>query len=317
MVNVSACILSYNRADFLCSAIDSVLKQTIRPAEILIFDNGSDSIVHERVRPYLELGATWIGSETTNSGVWNFQRAIKTARSEYLFVLHDDDRLCPNFIEEQVAILQSNQVVGAITCNGYLINSLGERTGGLIRSDFDDDRIELYNSPAAIAIRYASDSCLPFSPVVYRANFLRGQKLREEFGKVGDAVFFCDLAKVGVLAYQPRPLYECRIHAAQDSSHFPTIELERLAEYFESEAWGSADETKKLKTLLVKQHTSRQLLKIYRCLSSRSHIGGIRNEIAGLAHHRFSLKAAASILVIAAQKRIIRAVRLWRSIAHS
>ena len=315
MVNVSACVLSYNRADYLCEAIDSVLQQTIRPAEILIFDNGSDSIVHERVRPYLKLGVIWIGSENTNSAIWNFHRAIKTAQSDYLFMLHDDDRLSPTFIEEQANFLQSNKGVGAITCNGYLINSMGERTGGLIRSKSVSDCVKFYRSPAAVAIRYASDSCLPFSPVLYRASFLRGQKLREEFGKVNDAVFFCDLAKAGILAYQPHPLYECRIHAAQDSSHFPTIELERLANYFESETWGSSSELKELKALLVKQHTSRQLVKIYRCISSPSRILQIRTEIAGLKHHRFSFRAAVRICADAAVKRIIKVVRLRRLFA--
>jgi len=292
MSNVSACILSYNRAEYLCAAIDSILQQTVRPAEIFIFDNGSDAVVYERVRPYFDRGVTWIGSDINRSAVWNFRRAVATAKSEYVFVLHDDDRLCRDFIEQQIGFLSLNPDVGAVTCNGYLINELGSRTGRLLRHDDLQGEVEVYRSPAAVAIRYASDSCLPFSPVVYRTEFVRAGNLREEFGKVVDAVFFCDLAKVGALAYQLRPLYECRVHRAQDSSYFPAVELDRLTDYFEDEAAGSAAERKELARKLTRQHTSRQLIRIYRSIFPVPSVSRLLTELRGLAHRRCSLFAA-------------------------
>lgn len=306
MPNVSACILSYNRAEYLCAAIDSVLQQTVRPAEVLIFDNGSDHSVYERVRPYLDRGVKWIGSEINRSSAWNFRRAVSFAKLEYLFVLHDDDRLCRNFVEQQTDFLLRNPDVGAVTCNGYLINERGERTGRLLRQDALDGDVEFYRSPAAVAIRYASDSCLPFSPVLYRTPFARAQDLREEFGKVVDAVFFCDLAKAGALAYQLRPLYECRVHGAQDSSYFPTAELERLTQYFEVQAYGSDMERKKLAIQLVRQHTSRQLVRIYRSIFPISRASGslLISEIRVLDHSKFSFLAAMSICAAALRKRL-------------
>lgn len=304
MPNISACILSYNRAEYLCEAIDSVLQQTVLPAEILIFDNGSRASVYEQVQPYLDRGVTWIGSDINRSAAWNFRRAVLTAKSEYLFVLHDDDRLCGDFVEQQINFLSRNPEVGAVTCNGYIINEQGNRTGQMLRHDALDGNVEFYRSPAAVAIRYASDSCLPFSPVVYRASFVRVQDLREEFGKVVDAVFFCDLAKAGPLAYQLRPLYECRVHGAQDSSYFPTVELDRLTNYFKNEAGGSEAERKELTEQLVRQHTSRQLRLIYHSIYPRTSVSRLISEIRGVSHCRFSFISAASICVSAIRKRI-------------
>lgn len=304
MSNVSACILSYNRAEYLCAALDSVLQQTVKPAEILIFDNGSHASVYEKVRPYMNRGVTWIGTEVNRSAVWNFQRAVATAKSEYLFVLHDDDRLCSDFTEQQINYLSQNPDVGAVTCNGYLINDRGERTGRLLRQDAVAGEVEIYQSPAAVAIRYASDSCLPFSPVVYRAGFVRNQELREEYGKVVDAVFFCDLARVGVLAFQMRPLYECRVHGAQDSNYFPNIDLDCLNNYFESEADGSEVERKQLARQLVRQYTSRQLVKIYRSIFPAPRLPKLLSEIRSLGHHRFSFFTAICICLTAVHKRI-------------
>lgn len=304
MPNVSACILSYNRAEYLCSAIDSIIQQTVTPSEILIFDNGSDSSVYERVQPYLNQGVTWIGSEINRSAAWNFRRAVSTAESEYLFVLHDDDRLCRDYIEQQLSCLNQYPDVCAVTCNGYLINEQGNRTGRLLRHDGAEGGIEFYRTPAAVAIRYASDSCLPFSPAVYRTDFVRAQDLREEFGKVVDAVFFCDLVRAGTIAYQMRPLYECRVHEAQDSSYLPMAGLDWLTKYFESEAGGSPIERKELRHLLVRQHTSRQLIRIYNSILQNRSLPKLLFEIQGLAHSRFSFFAATSICVTAIKKRV-------------
>lgn len=304
MPDISACILSYNRADYISSAIESVIQQTLAPAEILIFDNGSDSSVYDRVRPYLNQGVTWIGSEITRSAAWNFRRAVSTAKSEYIFVLHDDDRLCTSFIELQLSCLKQYPDVCAVTCNGYLIDEQGKRKGRLLTPTDVDREIEFYRTPAAVAIRYASDSCLPFSPVVYRADFVRAMHLRDDLGKVFDAVFFCELARVGTIAYQIQPLYECRVHQAQDSSHLPIEELELLTKYFENDATGSEIERKRLRHLLVRQHTSRQLIRIYNSALLIQSVPKLISEIKGLAHQRFSIIAATSICVTAIIKRV-------------
>ncbi len=304
MPSLSACILSYNRADYLCDALDSILQQTVRPAEIIILDNGSDPIVYERAKTYLDRGVTWIGAEVNHTFAWNFRRAVLMAKSQYLLVLHDDDRLCNNFVERQMNFLLSNPDVSAVTCNGYLINKLGDRTGRLLRQANLNQVIEFYRSPAAVAIRYASDSCLPFSPAVYKAAYVKTHELQEEFGKVIDAVFFCNLAKAGTVAYQLEPLYECRIHDAQDSSYFETSELDRLTDYFENEANGSQDERKELIACLIRQHTSRQLIKIYRSIFPIPRPLRLLSELTGLAHRRFSFLSATSICANTLKKYI-------------
>jgi glycosyltransferase involved in cell wall biosynthesis len=303
MPNVSACILSYNRPEYLCTAIDSILRQTVKPSEIIILDNGSNPNVHESVLPYLDSGVTWIGSDVNHSAAWNFQRALSLSKSEYLFALHDDDRLCDDFVEQQIDFLKRNPDVGAVTCNGYLINEFGNRTGRLLRGDNLECEVEFYRSSAAVAIRYASDSCLPFSPVVYRAEFVKGRSLREEFGKVVDAVFFCDLAKFGELAYQMRPLYECRVHSGQDSSYFPTAEINRLSDYFEDETDGSAAERKELRYRLVRQYTSHQLIRTYRAIFPCFRLSSLLAELRGVMHRKFSFIMAIRICVEVLRKK--------------
>lgn len=302
MPSLTACILSYNRANYLREAIDSILNQSIKPTEIIICDNCSNADVYDSISSYLNRGIIWFGANENLSATWNFRRAISTAKTEYLFVLHDDDRLCSNFIEQQMNFLLRHPDIGAVTCNGYLINELGNRTGKLINNDRLNNRVKFYRSPAAVAIQYASNSCLPFSPVVYRTDFARSYDLRDNFGKVVDAVYFSDLARSGTIAYQNEPLYECRVHATQDSSYFDTVELDKLSEYFENEAFGSTVEREELIRLLIRQHTSRQLIKLCRAIYPNPSLLDVLSALAGLVHRRFSFLSATTICAAAARK---------------
>ena len=303
MHTVSACILSYNRPAFIGEAIASVLQQTVKPTEILILDNASDAQVLAQVRPYLDQGVRWMGADSNQGAIWNFRRALQTAQSDFLFVLHDDDRLCPNFIEKQLQYLVQHPDVGAITCNGYVINIQGERMGTTLSTNFAHaEVVERYINAAQVAACYAGDSCLPFSPMMYRAEFVRHVPLRDEFGKVADAVFFCDLADAGTLAYQARPLYECRAHADQDSGHFPAQELAQLTVFFASRT-GSAADVAHLQQLLVLQHTARQLRNLWHAVHPWN-TQRLRAEIAQLQHPRFRIAAAVQVCWRAVAKRV-------------
>jgi hypothetical protein len=208
--------------------------------------------------------------------------------------LHDDDRLCSSYIEKQLEYLLRHPEVGAITCNGYWMDTEGNRTGRTLREDFGSIEVERYSNAAQVAIRYAGDSCLPLSPMFYRAAFVRQVPVRLEFGKVTDAILFCDLADVGQIAYQSEALYECRTHAVQESSYFPELDLARLTDYFLTRQ-GDDKDVVHLRQLLVTQHTSRQLrrmmLAIFRPLDPKRH----QLDISQIQHPLFSSAAALQV----------------------
>ena len=84
MLDVTVCIMSFNRALYLCEAIDSVLAQTVPPKDIVIYDNGSKSDVYDAIEVYLTKGVRWIGSDRTKSAMWNFSRAVEKTKSKYI-----------------------------------------------------------------------------------------------------------------------------------------------------------------------------------------------------------------------------------------
>ena len=304
MLDVTVCILSFNRAAYLCEAVASVLAQSKAPQHIVVFDNGSEGIVLESMSGYLERGVRWVGSDVTRSAIWNFRRAVAEAKSEYVLVMHDDDRLCPGFLEEQIEYLDGNPEVIAVACNGYIIDEGGRRTGLTLLGNRVDSDVELYKCSAQVAMKYAGDSCIPFSSTVYRTRCVREIDFREEFGKVCDAVFFCDMADTGTIAFKSKALYECRVHPGQDSSHFPSEQMDKLEQFFWARKSTSRLEIDLLHKSLIKQHTSRCIRIILEAMSAPGSPRHLFSEVAKIRNRMFSFSAALGILVYGVKKRL-------------
>jgi len=112
---VTCIITSYNYGSFLIEAVESVLKQTILPFEILISDDCSTDetqiIAEEYVRKYPKL-IKYNRNETNLGIVKHFNKAIKLTRGEFVFFLGADNKLTSNYVEELVKILEQNNEVG-------------------------------------------------------------------------------------------------------------------------------------------------------------------------------------------------------------
>lgn len=305
MIDITACILSFNRPTYLCEAIASIQAQTKGPKDIVIFDNGSEGDVLKAVTSYLRTGVRWVGSsDVTRAANWrqNFRRSITEVQSKYVFLMHDDDRLCPNFIDKQIEFLEANPSVGAVTCNAYRIDEKGKRNGHMFRPDFIDAEAELYGCSVDVALIFARDSCFPLPPVVYRTEFVRKVEFREEFENVSDAVFFCDLADIGIIAYQPDALYECRMHPGQDSSSIPLDLIEKLERFFWTRRSENNQDIALLHKLLIKQHTSRNIRRILTALKAPSSLRNLFSELCKIRDKMFSFPAAGDLFLHAIKK---------------
>ena len=111
-VNVSVVVPVYNGERYIAEALQSVLAQTIRPAEVLVFDNAStDNTVEVAAR---HLPADAIRRSAVNFGaVVNFNRAVREASGEYVLWLAADDRLLPEHLEVCFQALVNRPSAGA------------------------------------------------------------------------------------------------------------------------------------------------------------------------------------------------------------
>jgi glycosyltransferase involved in cell wall biosynthesis len=110
MTTFSVIIPTYNRKDFLGTAIDSVLNQTYSDFEIIVVDDASTDGTADWLRSaypsvrLLEL--------SQNSGCAKARNeAVKVAKGEYLAFLDSDDTWLPTFLEMQVKAFQDPQTI--------------------------------------------------------------------------------------------------------------------------------------------------------------------------------------------------------------
>lgn len=126
---VSVIITSYNRADLLKSAIQSVMAQTYHDYEVVVVDDGSQDQSIEVIKAFQRKFPDRIKYFThegpTNKGiVATYQLGISKARGQFIAFLEHDDRWSPNYLAAKVDVLQSNSDVGVVF-SPYKIDGTG------------------------------------------------------------------------------------------------------------------------------------------------------------------------------------------------
>jgi len=108
---VSVIIPAYNVGCFLAEAFDSVLRQTYRPIECIVVDDGSTDETAEVAARTLELNDPYFRTTYIRQRNQGAQAArncgVKASRGEYIQYLDGDDLLTKDKIEAQVNFLAS------------------------------------------------------------------------------------------------------------------------------------------------------------------------------------------------------------------
>lgn len=105
---ISAVICTYNRADLLAGAIDSLLEQTLDPAqvEIIVVDNCSTDGTRQLVEGYAAAGVRYVLESRQGLG-YARNRGWQEARGEFVAYTDDDARAHPALLERALAAFQA------------------------------------------------------------------------------------------------------------------------------------------------------------------------------------------------------------------
>jgi glycosyltransferase involved in cell wall biosynthesis len=128
---VSVIIPNYNHAAYLKQRIDSVLNQTLQPAEIIILDDcstdNSVEIIEEYVSQYPNI---CFKKNELNSGStfaqWN--KGVDLAKGDLVWIAESDDTAAPTFLQNIIPCFNNNEVVLAY-CQSYRMNKDNTITG--------------------------------------------------------------------------------------------------------------------------------------------------------------------------------------------
>jgi glycosyltransferase involved in cell wall biosynthesis len=116
-LSVSVVIPAYNAEQSIRQTIDSVLRQTHQPDEIIVVDDGSTDRTAEIAKTYQQV--TYIYQ--TNAGVSAAcNTGIENARYHWIAFIDSDDVWLPQKLELQMSLLQRNPDLKWVLCNYYI-----------------------------------------------------------------------------------------------------------------------------------------------------------------------------------------------------
>lgn len=200
---VSVVIPAFNAAKFIVETIESVLKQTYQPIEIILVDDGSyDSTVSlveenfgDRVRLVSQKNA---GPSAARN------RGICESSGKYIAFLDADDIWLPKKIEKQVAVMEKHPELGLICGDMIDFDSNGRETKSHFeKNGFDEiffgDGLYIVNA----FFKLFNKNFISTPTVILRRSILDMRDLFPlEFRFSEDHIFWLDLAKKNSFAYQ-------------------------------------------------------------------------------------------------------------------
>lgn len=141
---ISIGIPTYNRADsYLKDALESALSQTYGNLEIIVSDNCSSDNTEEFVRGYADPRIRYFRQKSNIPPNDNFNFCLNQARGGYFLLLHDDDMIDPEFVDNCMKAVKYDMGVGIIRtavrvvgARGELIHESPNHVGGLSTTDF-------------------------------------------------------------------------------------------------------------------------------------------------------------------------------------
>ena len=124
---ISIGIPVYNGEKFIRKCIESILQQTNRNFELIISDNASTDSSPEICKEFLNKDnrITFVRQNKNMGRLWNFHFLVKKAVGEYFVWVAVDTFLLPEFLERNIAVLESqDKVVGCISKIKIVDNSI-------------------------------------------------------------------------------------------------------------------------------------------------------------------------------------------------
>ncbi len=140
---VSVIIPTYNRADLLVQAVDSVHMQSMKDMEIIVVDDGSNVPVVEKIPPSSNLHII----RQENSGL-NAARnsGLKVAQGDFIALLDDDDLWFPYKTEIQLAVMERYPEVSFVFSDFTVFNYEGVKA--------DSGLSVLYDFPSSVVANW-------------------------------------------------------------------------------------------------------------------------------------------------------------------
>ncbi len=210
-VQVSVIIPTYNGAQFIAAAVESVLAQTGATFEIIAVDDGSEDETVALLEQYAaQTNQIRLITQPNRGVALARNRGLELAQGEFVAFLDQDDLLLPNKLALQLACFAQHPQVGIVHSGWRLVDAAGQRL-----SDVEPWQ----DVPVLDAAGWIRRMPVLFSAMLFRRDWLnRVGGLRSQFKQACDV----DLVQRLVLAgcesvWLPQVTVLYRQHSRNDS----------------------------------------------------------------------------------------------------
>jgi glycosyltransferase involved in cell wall biosynthesis len=221
MPKVSIVIPTYNRADYLQYAVNSVLQQTYNDFEIIICDDGSTDNTPQIVSEWQDTRLRYIRHPQNIGRSRNMRSGFDAAVGDYFIKFDDDDAIASEFLAKTVAILDAHPEVDFVCSDHWIINAQGERDEVATQANSEKwgkSRLQAGLIPDLLRETFLHQSLQVGSTLFRRACLQEVDYMRPQADGCEDFDLLVRLAIAGKQGYfLPELLMEYRFHGAQTS----------------------------------------------------------------------------------------------------
>ncbi|WP_159079885.1 glycosyltransferase [Methyloceanibacter sp. wino2] len=127
MTKVSVILSSFNHGAYIRNSIESVLNQSFRDFELVIWDDASKDDSWDIICSYKDPRIQAFRNPETRRGIFGFNKTIsEIAQGKYIAIHHSDDVWEHDKLEKQVSFLDTHEKIGAVFSNALAIDERGE-----------------------------------------------------------------------------------------------------------------------------------------------------------------------------------------------
>jgi glycosyltransferase involved in cell wall biosynthesis len=225
MPKVSVVIPNYNHAPYLEQRIGSVLGQTFTDVEVILLDDASTDHSRE-ILDRFACADTRIRTayNEINSGSpfkqWN--RGVRMAAGQYVWIAESDDWAEPTLLEQLVALLDDNPSVAIAYCRSWRTDVQGRRTDLVGQDDniartFGSQKMahDWITNGREECARCVYAMCLPPNAscaLLRKSTYEQVGPINERFRHCGDWITWAIMLLYGDVAYHAQPLNYFRRH---------------------------------------------------------------------------------------------------------
>jgi len=285
---VSVIMPTYNHAQFIGEAIDSVLNQTYRNFELIIIDNYSEDDTEEIVLSYKDDRIKYL--KFRNNGVIAASRnyGIRHSQGEYIAFLDSDDKWDKKKLEKQLPHLQLIKIVGVASDAILITNTPYYRKKNHGRSKLgyiDYKYIDILNGNPIM-----TSSCIVKRNIIENVGFFDENR---DFCFIEDWELWLRIARFGLFRVLEDPLifYLVSRKRGYQSSIISKNCLKIIKKQINMN-YVDHNDVKEIKTIIYLS-TARSLLEYDRSQSRKYYFKALKNTL----NIRKKLKSSAGILI--------------------